>query len=62
MIEANAIKREEQKELLKQSKLLSRKTVEEFDFEFQPSIARKQVKELETLVSLRTEIRYSSQV
>ena len=50
MIEANARKREAQKELLNQSKLPSRKTVEEFDFEFQPSIDRKQVKELETLV------------
>ena len=43
-------KRRSQQTRLKLSKLPYRKTLEEFDFEFQPSIDREQINELGTLV------------
>ena len=50
--ENDARQREELKERLEQSKLPSRKTLDEFDFDFQPSIDRKQIEELATLAFL----------
>lgn len=48
--EYEARKRRSQQTRLKLSKLPYRKTLEEFDFEFQPSIDREQINELGTLV------------
>ena len=50
MTENEARELKAQEERLRQSKLPSRKTLDEFDFDFQPSIDRKQINELNTLV------------